>query len=90
MVERICTPRPPKESAELASLMANQWVYLDRKKSQLIGAGFGEITKGLFGAIKHLRAHGLQRDAPGAFIPVGGRNTKGRGIGAYGIAAPRN
>ena len=80
MVERVCTNRPPNGNPELATLMANQWVYLDRKRGQLIGAGYQEITKGLFGAMKHLRAHGLKRDTPGAFTPAWGANATVKGF----------
>ena len=47
MVERICTTRPPVSNREIATLMANQWVYLDRKRVQIVNAGYGKLTEGL-------------------------------------------
>ena len=42
----------------------------------MIRAGYQDITKGLFGAGKQLRAHGLKRDVPCAFTPSGGQMPK--------------
>ena len=39
----------------------------------MIRAGYQDITKGLFGVGKQLRAHGLKRGVPSAFTPAGGR-----------------
>ena len=71
-VERVCTTRPPDENPELSTLLAKRWVYLDRKRVQMVHAGFGTLKEGLYGMEPPLRAQDLRRPAYNIFIPVGG------------------
>ena len=47
-VERICTTRPRRDNADIATLMANQWLYLGNKGEEMANAGYDPITYGLY------------------------------------------
>ena len=47
-VERICTTRPRVSNADVATLMANQWVYIGNKGEEMASAGYDPITYGLY------------------------------------------
>ena len=47
-IERICTIRPRRYNADVATLVANQWVYIGNKGEEMANAGYDPITYGLY------------------------------------------